>query len=163
MNDGNLEDRNLGVESVLVRCLQEDDLQDMIQVDARNLGYRREQFLKLKLEEGLEGTGITVSLAAEMDNRLAGFILAKLFYGEFGMPEQVAVLDTVGVHPDFAGMGVGKALLTQLKKNLLGLGILLIRTEVSWEAQSLLSFFQHEGFKPAARFCLDLDLNSLQA
>ena len=154
-----LDEQNLR-EEILVRCLQSSDLESMVLVDQKSIGRRREEYLKLKLESGLTETGIAVSLAAEPENRFAGFLIARVFYGEFGMPEQVAVLDTIGVHPDFRHKGVAKALLGQLKKNLLCLGITQVQTEVSWEAQSLLSFFQHEGFKPAARFCLDLNLDS---
>jgi hypothetical protein len=30
---------------------------------------------------------------------------------------------------------------------------------VSWEDSDVLGFFKHEGFRPAPRLCLDLDLN----
>jgi len=45
-----------------------------------------------------------------------------------------------------------------LRTNLLGLGIAKLQTEVSWQNLEMLSFFNHEGFEPAARLCLDLDL-----
>jgi GNAT superfamily N-acetyltransferase len=64
----------------------------------------------------------------------------------------------MGVHPDFRGRGVAADLIDQLRTNLLGLGIRTLQTEVSWQNPGLLAFFQHEGFQPAPRFCLDLDL-----
>jgi len=68
------------------------------------------------------------------------------------------VLDTVGVHPDFRGRGVGPALLGQLRKNLAALRVPRLRTEVDWENQTLLRFLHREGFQPAPRLCLELDL-----
>ena len=68
------------------------------------------------------------------------------------------MLDTLGVHPARRGHGVGRALMRQLCTNLLGLGIRALQTEVGWENQELLAFFHHEGFRPAQRLCLDLDL-----
>ena len=102
--------------------------------------------------------GIQVSLAAETGPVFTGFLLAKVWYGEFGSTEPVAVLDTIGAHPDFRGRGVGAALFEQLRMNLRGLGIATIRTEVSWDAQTLLQFFHHERFRPAARICLEADV-----
>ena len=74
-------------------------------------------------------------------------------------PEPVAVLDTFSVHSDFRRRGIGTALLEQLCKNLEGLGVRSLHTEVSWDDPTLLTFFQRQGFRPAERFCLDLNLD----
>ncbi len=147
---------------VVVRNLRAGDLEDVIAVDAKNTGRRREEFFKLKLEQNLVESGIKVSLAAEIDEVFCGFLLARVYYGEFGTMEPVAVLDTIGVHPEFRGHGVGSAMLRQLRRNLRGLGVPWLRTEVGWDNQELLSFFHHEGFRPAQRLCLDLDLSHPQ-
>jgi ribosomal protein S18 acetylase RimI-like enzyme len=101
------------VMSVLVRGLAVDDLERVIGLDAKIVGRRREEFFKLKLQQNLQETGIKVSLAAELDDCFCGFLLARVYYGEFGALEPVAVLDTLGVHPDFRGRGVGSSLLGQ--------------------------------------------------
>jgi len=151
-------DPQSSTQRVVIRRLRPADLEPVIALDAKILGRRRDEYFKVKLAQALADTGIQVSLAAEQDDRLAGFLLARVYYGEFGSVEQVAVLDTFGVHPDFARTGVAGALLRQLRTNLLGLGIPLLRTEIAWEQQELLSFFQHTGFVPAPRLCLELDL-----
>jgi ribosomal protein S18 acetylase RimI-like enzyme len=148
------------VPHVVVRRLRPDDLDKVIALDAKNVGRRRDEYFKVKLAQALSNTGVMVSLAAEHDGAFAGFLLARVYYGEFGGVEQVAVLDTLDVHPEFAGVGVGSALLRQLRTNLLGLGIPVLQTEVSWDQQKLLAFFHHAGFRPAARLCLDLDLTA---
>jgi len=146
------------VEAVRVRGLKPEDFDAVVAVDARNVGRRREEFFRLKLEENLRATGVRVSLAAELDGLFVGFLLARVFYGEFGRTEPAAVLDTIAVHPDFQGRHVGAALLAQLKRNLAGLRVGSIQTEVAWEDQRLMAFFQHEGFRPAQRLALDLPL-----
>lgn len=143
---------------VVVRNLRPSDLDAVIALDARNMGRRRDEFFKLKLSHALADTGITVSLAAELDGAFVGFLLARVFYGEFGVTERVAVMDVIDVHPDFRGHHVARALLDQLRTNLLGLGIGVLRTEVGWDNTGLLGFFRREGFVMAQRVCLDLDL-----
>jgi len=153
-----MEDTILETEDVLVRSLRPKDLEAVIRLDAKNVGRRREEYFKLKLAQNLAETGIQVSLAAEKDGLFVGFLLSRVFYGEFGIPEPVAILDTFGVDPDFSGQGVGHALLEQLRTNLAGLGVGQLRSEVSWDDVRLIRFFQREGFMPAPRICLELPL-----
>jgi GNAT superfamily N-acetyltransferase len=144
--------------STLIRKLRPQDLEEVIALDAKATGRRREEYFKLKLKQALSDTGIQMSLGAELEGPFVGFLLARVYYGEFGAPEPVAVLDTMGVHPHFRGRGVGGERIDQLRTNLLGLGIRVLQTEVAWNNPDLLTFFQGEGFQPAPRFCLDLDL-----
>ena len=147
-------------EAVLVRGLRPQDLDAVIAIDAAHVGRRRDEYFKVKLQQNLTETGIKVSLAAELDGQFSGFLLARVYYGEFGTTEPVAVLDTVGVHPRLAGRGAGHALLDQLRTNLRALGVAKIETQVSWDDPALLAFFHRQGFRPAARLCLDLDLET---
>jgi ribosomal protein S18 acetylase RimI-like enzyme len=147
-------------EPLTVRNLHARDLDAVIALDARITGRRREEFFRGKLEDALHGKGIRVSLAAEADGAFAGFLLSRVFYGEFGRTEASAVLDTLGVHPAFRGRGVGRGLLAQLRTNLLAVGIARLHTEVSWDDRHLSGFFHREGFRPAPRICLDLDLEA---
>jgi len=144
---------------VVVRNLRPADLEAVIQLDAKNVGRRRDEFFRLKLKQALTDTGITVSLAADLDGMFVGFLLARVFYGEYGITERVAVMDVIDVHPDFRGHHVARALLGQLRTNLGGLGIRVLRTEVGWESTDLLAFFRREGFVMAQRVCLDLELD----
>jgi GNAT superfamily N-acetyltransferase len=147
-------------EKTVVRGLRPEDLEPVIALDAKVVGRRRDEYFKLKLQQNLAETGIKISLAAEMEGCFCGFLLARLYYGEFGTPEPVAVLDTFGVHPDFQRQGVGTALMEQLRTNLAGLGVTRLQTEVSWDDPMLLRFFHGQHFRPAERFCLDLDLTA---
>jgi len=145
-------------DQVFVRNVREADLDAVVSIDAAAGGRRRERFLQKKLSQALADTGIAMSLGAEFDGHLVGFLLARVYYGEFGVMEPSAVMDVLGVHPDYRGRHVAAALLDQLRTNLLGLGINTLQTEVRWDSTDLLSFFQHEGFTIAPRICLDLDL-----
>lgn len=152
-------ERDDAEDRIVIRGLRPTDLDAVIGIDARSSGRRREQFFHHKLEQNLRDTGIQVSLAAEIGGSFLGFLLARVFYGEFGVTEPVAVLETLGVHPDFRHQGIGSALLHQLRRNLRALRVNQLRTEVDWDDPELLVFFHHAGFRPAERLCLDLDLD----
>ena len=76
--------------------------------------------------------------------------------GEFGRVEPTAVLDTLGVDPDYRNQGVGRALLSQLFMNLTTLRVEGVRTEISWADQNLVPFLERCGFRPSQRLCLEL-------
>jgi ribosomal protein S18 acetylase RimI-like enzyme len=149
-----------GGTDIVVRRLRPQDLDRVVDLDARVVGRSRRGYLEHKLRVNLLESSVEVSLGAEVDGSLVGFLLARVWTGEFGVTEPVAVMDTIGVHPDFQGRGVGRALLDQLRVNLRGLGVGSLRTEVGWEAQPLLRFFHDEGFAPARRLSLELDLSA---
>jgi ribosomal protein S18 acetylase RimI-like enzyme len=151
-----LETREPG--TAVVRKLRVDDLEAVIALDAKVTGRRRTEYYRLKMKQNLTEAGIALSLVAELDGIFAGFLLSRVYYGEFGLIEPAAVLDTIAVHPDFRGRGVGAALLDQLRTDLAGLGVPNLQTEVSWSDPRLITFFHHQGFRPAERFCLDLNL-----
>ena len=145
---------------IVIRGLRPEDMDRVVALDAKNTGRRREEFFKVKLQQNLAETGIKVSLAAESDGCFCGFLLARVFYGEFGTMEPAAVLETIAVDPDFKEQGVGRALLDQLCVNLVGLNVPTLRTEVDWSAPDLIAFFHREGFSPSPRLCLDLEIAS---
>lgn len=145
-------------DEVLVRNVAPGDLETIIHIDAATAGRRRDKFLALKLAQAFRDTGIAISLAAEVDGRVVGFLLARVYYGEFGTVEPSAVMDVVGVNPDFQGRHVASALIDQLRTNLLALGIRRLQTEVPWDNTGLIGFFQRQGFTLAQRVSLDLDL-----
>ena len=76
--------------------------------------------------------------------------MARVDLGEFGRIEPAAVMDTIGVDPDFAGRGVGRALLSQLLANLTTLRVDKVLTEVDWGDRELMAYLDRCGFKPSA-------------
>ncbi|NOT29589.1 MAG: GNAT family N-acetyltransferase [Planctomycetes bacterium] len=141
-----------------VRHLRPSDLRRVVALDELITGRERRGYFEHKLQTNLLDSSVEVSLGAEVDGILVGFLLARVWTGEFGATEPVAVLDTLGVQPAFQHQGVGDALLDQLVTNLRGLAVYALRTEVAWDGFELLRFFHRHGFRPAPRVCLDLDL-----
>ena len=158
MNELDTQPGCLETDSVEVRTLTSKDLPWVVNIDAQHSGRTRSEYFKLKLREAEKDTGVQVSLAAFVDGEPAGFLMARTYYGEFGLPEPVTQLDSIAVSKGYAGRHVAEALMRQLSMNLRGLGIATIQTQVEWDQLQLIGFFQHAGFKPAARLCLELDL-----
>ena len=79
-------------EAILVRVLTVDDLDAMVRIDKRIVGRTRRDYLEHKLEEATRDSSIMVSLGAEVDGNLSGFLMGRLYYGEFGVAEPVAIL-----------------------------------------------------------------------
>lgn len=149
----------LETDAVTVRELTPDDLDAVVKIDALRSGRARGEYYQRKLDEA-QGSRPRISLAAELDGLMAGFLLGRLYYGEFGLPEPTAVVDSIGVHPELAGRHVGAALMRQLTMNMRSLGIESIRTEVEWDSE-LVPFMAKQGFKPSPRLCLELRLADL--
>ena len=84
--------------------------------------------------------------------------MARVDLGEFGRVEPTAVMDAIGVDPDYRDRGIGNALLSQLIVNLRTLRVEFIRTEVDWRDQALLSYLERFDFAPSQQLCLDLGL-----
>lgn len=134
-----------------VRQLGASDLEDLVRVDRHITGRERREFIGHALEEALADSGVRVSLAARREGITCGYIMARADYGDFGRPEPVAVIDAVGVAPEYARQGVGRAMLSQLLLNLAALGIERVETEVTLDNPDVLGFFRAAGFSPGER------------
>jgi ribosomal protein S18 acetylase RimI-like enzyme len=149
----------LETETVLVRSMREEDLAAIVAIDAVASGRRRPRYFEVMLHRAITQAGVQISLVAEVEKRVVGFVIGSLYYGEYGVVEPSASIDAISVNPDDRGKRVGRALMHQLRLNLAALGITTLRTEVSWDHFELLAFFQHQGFRPSKRLCLECELD----
>ncbi len=145
----------LARDRIPVRTMADRDLHALIAIDRRITGRDRSAYFQRKLAEALHESDIRVSLVAEQDGRPVGFIMARVDFGEFGRLEPTAVMDTIGVDPNYRDQGVGRALLSQLLINLMTLRVEHIRTELNWNDRELLGFLDHCGFRPARQLCFE--------
>lgn len=142
----------LARDRVPVRSMTAEDLDAIVAIDRHLTGRNRREYLAARMDEALNQSGLRVSLIAEEDKDVAGFIMARVDFGEFGRTVPEAVIDTIGVDPAHEGHHVGAALLSQLMVNLGGLRVERVHTEVDWsEDLNLLGFLAHSGFVPAQR------------
>jgi ribosomal protein S18 acetylase RimI-like enzyme len=134
-----------------VGSMEPDDLADIVRIDRSITGCDRLGYMKHKLVEAMNDSAIRVSLTARLDGTIAGFVMARVDLGDFGRTEPVAVIDTIGVDPNYAHRGVGHALLSQLFANLGALRIERVETVVAPHDFALLGFLYDVGFTPSQR------------
>jgi ribosomal protein S18 acetylase RimI-like enzyme len=148
----------LARDRIPVRSMKESDLKALVNIDRRITGRDRTRYFERKLADAMHESDIRISLVAEADGVPVGFIMARVDLGEYGRSETAAVMDTVGVDPDYRDHGVGRALLSQLLANLSTLRVEKLLTEVDWSDRQLMAFLDHCGFTPSPRLCFNLAL-----
>ncbi|HEX6136395.1 MAG TPA: GNAT family N-acetyltransferase [Casimicrobiaceae bacterium] len=134
-----------------IRAMEATDLPDVLRIDHAITGSDRRDYMRRKLAEAMLDSAIRVSLCARVDDVAVGFLMARVDLGDFGRTEPVAILDTIGVDPDYAHRSVGHALLSQLFVNLGALCIERVETMVAPHDLALLGFLYATGFAPSQR------------
>jgi ribosomal protein S18 acetylase RimI-like enzyme len=134
-----------------IRAMEAADLPDVLRIDHAITGSDRREYMRRKLAEAMLDSAIRVSLTARVDGAIVGLLMARVDLGDFGRTEPVAVLDTIGVHPDYAHRRIGHALLSQLFVNLGALWIERVETMVAPHDLALLGFLYDTGFAPSQR------------
>lgn len=134
-----------------VRSMKPQDLQEIVRIDRAHTGHDRSAYIESKLAEAMSDSSIQVSMTARLDGAIVGYLMARVDIGDFGRTAPAAVLDTIGVDPEYENRGIGRALLSQLFVNLGALRVERVETSLAPRDQALLGFLFDVGFKPAQR------------
>ena len=145
------------LENVTIRALKTEDLDAIVEIDKRVLGEDRKNYWERKLKL-TDSKSSQVSLVAEVEGEVVGFILGDVSGWEFGVPETIGWMDTIGVDPAYQKRGIAKALAHELIKNLKEIGVRTIYTLVSWDDWDLLQFFHAMGFTRGDMINLELKI-----
>lgn len=144
-----------GMEQYKIRAMKYDDLDAIVDIDTRVLGKGRPEYWQMKLELA-EKRSPLASLIAEVEGKVVGFIMGDASGWEYGVPESVGWIDTIGVHPDYQKKGVARALMNEMTDNLKKVGVNTIYTFVNWRDWGLLQFFDRMGFTRGDMINLEL-------
>ena len=134
-----------------VRSMTPADLREIVRIDRAIVGRDRTAYIQSNLDEAMDDSAIRVSLTARLDGVIVGFLMARADMGDFGRTEPVAIIDTIGVDPEYAHRGVGHALVSQLFANLGALKVERVETVVAPDHLQLLGFLYDIGFTPSRR------------
>ena len=130
---------------VKMRPLTISDLDAIVEIDRKVLGKVRRDFWRKKIE--LPNPRYPLSgLVAEVEGKVIGFIVGEVSGWEFGIPETVGWISTIGVDPDHQHRGVARELSQEFIKNLKSIGVSVVYTLVNWSDWDLLKFFRAMGF-----------------
>ena len=139
-----------------IRVMREEDVQAIINIDAKVTGTTRGEYYERKVSLMLDNKGsIATSLVADNDGLVIGFIMGNIYTGEFGIPQTTASLDTIGIDPDYAKQGIGAKLLEEFIRHVQAAGVSDIQTLVDWDNIQLMKFFNKSGFVPSKTLNLE--------
>ncbi len=145
------------MEGVIIRALKKEDLEAIVKIDEKVLGESRKDYWERKLE-ALGSKSAQTSFAAEVQGKVVGFILGDISGWEFGVPDTIGWIDTIGVDPAYQKKGIATALANELIRGLKGVGVKTIYTLVSWNDWDLLQFFHAMGFGRGDMINLELKI-----
>ncbi|MCK0511352.1 GNAT family N-acetyltransferase [Aromatoleum buckelii] len=140
----------------VMRVMNKDDLNAIVEIDAVASKQNRRDYYERKLETILNPKhNINASLVCEIDGKVAGFVMGDIYFGEFGIPESTATIDTIGVDPRVQNHGVASELLEQFMMNMKAGGVSKVYTLVNWDDFALEKFFSRQKFVPSKRINLE--------
>jgi GNAT superfamily N-acetyltransferase len=151
---------------VKIQPLSLDNIKDIVRIEKRiegKLGIideERMEHLKEAARYNIEHSDSMMSLGAELDENIVGFIIGEIKIWEFGIGEKTGWIRILGVDPDFQRLGIGRKLGETLLEHFERRGIKRVRTMAEWYTGDLISFFKSLGFNMLNMIPLEKELNS---
>lgn len=161
------------VDKVKIRVLNEKDLEAVAEIDRKVLGKKRRAFWKRKI--AYADIYPRPALVAELEGKVVGFIMGYVSGWEFGVPDTIGWIDTLGVDPEYQRRGIGRALFNALIENFKHTGIEqipgideddepsiegvnVVYTLTNWNDWDLVQFYHAMGFKKGEMLNLKMKL-----
>jgi GNAT superfamily N-acetyltransferase len=151
---------------VKIRPLSLDNIKDIVRIEKRierKLGIineERMEYLREATRYNIERSDPMMSLGAELDENIVGFIIGEIRIWEFGIAEKTGWIRILGVDPDFQRRGIGRKLGEALLEHFERRGIKRIRTMAEWYTGDLISFFKSLGFNMLNMIPLEKELKT---
>jgi len=146
--------------TIKIRLMKADDFDTVVGIDEQVLEASRQEYYEMKFEKLLNSKDyVPASLVAEKeDGTVVGFVMGELFMGEYGIFQEEATLDTIGVDPTYQHKGIGEQLINEFMDHLSKLGVQKINTLVDWNDTRLIHFFSANQFSPSKTINLERSL-----
>jgi ribosomal protein S18 acetylase RimI-like enzyme len=155
---------------VKIRVLAENDLDAVVEIDKKILGKKRPTFWKRKITYA--DIYPRPALVAELHGKVVGFIMGYVSGWEFGIPDTIGWIDTLGVDPEYQRQGIGRALFNALIESFQRSGqegtleskedratiegVNIVYTLANWNDWDLMQFYNAMGFKKGEMLNLKL-------
>ena len=132
------------MDNVLIRKLQKEDAHEISRIYAAITRKSVDSDFKRVVEDHAQRDD-EACFVAERQGNVVGFMISYILTGGFGMTKS-AWIATLGVDPNFMGMGIGASLAEEIFKYYKAQGIENVYTSVRWDSTDMLSFFKTLGF-----------------
>ncbi|MBN1848822.1 MAG: GNAT family N-acetyltransferase [Deltaproteobacteria bacterium] len=146
--------------AIKIRLMESGDYDAVLKIDEKVLKISRPEYYKMKFEKLFQTRDyLPASLVAETeDGTVVGFVMGELYMGEYGIFQERATLDTIGVDPAFQHKGIGKQLMNEFMDHLKRAGVQKVNTLIKWNDPALVPFFSANQFGPSRTINLERDL-----
>ena len=143
--------------TINIRLMKADDFDAVVGIDEKVLKTARLEYYEMKFEKLFETKDyLPASLVAEKDDgTVVGFVMGETYMGEFGIFQDEASLDTIGVDPDYQHQGIGEQLMNEFMDHMRKLGVRKINTLVNLDDSKLIKFFRANQFIPSQTINLE--------
>jgi ribosomal protein S18 acetylase RimI-like enzyme len=140
--------------------MKADDFDAVVAIDEKVLLSSRPDYYELKFEKLFKSNDyLPTSLVAETeDGKVVGFVMGELYMGEYGIFQEEARLDSIGVDPHYQHQGIGEQLMNEFVDHLKRIGVQKINTLVDWNDIKLIQFFSANQFSPSKTINLERSL-----
>ncbi len=146
--------------AVNVRALEADDLEQVVRIDERLTGQTRKEYWKRRFELSTQRPP-WMSLVAELDQRVVGFLFGWASESEFGIHGPTGWIDLIGVDPPYRGRGVGQTLVERFVSAGRELrAIDKVYTLIDLGQADVREFFMKLGFRHGPMIQLERDVTS---
>jgi predicted N-acetyltransferase YhbS len=143
-----------------IRLMKPEDFEAVLEIDEKLLKVSRRRYYEMKFEK-LFGTRdyLPASFVAEAeDGAVVGYIMGELYMGEYGIFQERATLDTIGVDPTYQHKGIGKRLINEFIQHLKKVGVQKVNALINWNTPQLIIFFRANQFSPSQTINLERSL-----
>jgi predicted N-acetyltransferase YhbS len=146
--------------TIKIRLMKADDFDAVVGIDEKVLKASRPEYYEMKFEKLFRSKDyLPASLVAEEeDGTVVGFVMGEIYMGEYGIFQEEATLDTIGVDPDYQHKGIGEQLINEFIDHLRKVGVQKINTLVGWNDTKLINFFSANQFSPSKTINLERSL-----
>lgn len=147
----------MAIGEIEIRAMIAKDLEAVANIDKELLGKERRDYWEAKFDLFETHSSLT-PLVATIDGKVVGFIIGDASGWEYGIPNSVGWIDTIGVNPAYQMKGIGRLLLTEMVNYMKKVGVERVYTFVNWKDWNLMKFFASIGFDRGEMVNLELKL-----
>jgi len=134
-----------GKRKIRIRPMESEDIDSVLAIDRKITGVRRVVTFTELITGDLGGV-LGLSIVAEVDGQVAGFVLARrAFVGE--PATEVGLIQILGVGPDYQRQGIATKLVNALLDACKSKKLNAVRIIVNERDRQLQGLFEHLGFR----------------